>query len=412
MSVPNPQIFPWLPELPTDFEQTGGSNSIGNYREHGFSAIYTPASDLAYDNNPGQAYEGQLSMQEPASAIVQSAPRKDASCPSGYSCVSDPDNSPSSWAMTPSGLAGELNDPSYHDLNLYFTAAGNGTDPSGNPVVPDGELTIPKSCAPAGDPPTCAADLTAAGFPTPSTTTVADDQAVPADGAGNIVQTQPSAGSHADADTVVVINENPSPLPIVIPAPNANETYSSFVARLQALGLVGAISETTSDGSQDQSGSYDVTATQPVAGSQVSPSTAVQVSTSPASADGTDPSGSTGTGGASAPTTPTLPGINIPSAPTPCNVFPFGLPCWISNQLGGFSAPAVAPSVKIAIPQIFGGGSTDIDLGATIFGVQLDSLMQYVRPVLLISAAIGLMVWLAGMAMGGSTGGGSGGEEE
>ena len=393
--------------------QTVFQIGAGDLSQHGWTGFVDQFSNNFSCNLP----DWITTSAEAPSSVQLSSPL--TSCPADDTCAPVADNPSSDWNLGPQQLATVLSSPHSSDLNQYFTSVAGGTSSNGNPVSPPGLYAIPSSCAAGGNPTTCESALGAEGF-TYQTSIVTDAEAVDSDGAGNIVEAQPSAGQKVDLSTVVEVDVNPSPLPFALPAPNTDESYSSYVARLQALGYVGKLTEQTSDSSDDSAGSYYVTSTSPAAGTLVSPGTAVTINTDPTSGtspasgtdpgDGTDPS--SGTGGATAPTTPTLPGITIPSAPTPCNVFPFGLPCWISNQLGGFSAPAVAPSVKIAIPQIFGGGSTDIDLGATIFGVQLDSLMQYVRPVLLISAAIGLMVWLAGMAMGGSTGGGSGGEEE
>ena len=108
----------------------------------------------------------------------------------------------------------------------------------------------------------------------------------------------------------------------------------------------------------------------------------------------------------SPPTAPGLPGLVMPAVTTPCNVFPFGLPCWLVNQIGQFaSGTSSPPAFSISTPSLLGGGNLTVDLNHP-FGADLSGIMAIVRPVLLLLATIGIFVWLAGMAMGGSTGSG------
>lgn len=194
---------------------------------------------------------------------------------------------------------------------------------------------------------------------------------------------------------------------IQIPAPTPNETYAQYVAQLQKLGLVGTVTQSTlSDAAADPSvGPDDVVRTNPATGTYVDPSTAITVYTNP---DDSPPP----TGGGGAPAAPSLPGISMPAVSTPCSVFPFGIPCWIVNQLHTLvSAAATAPSWTITLPAVFGGNTLTVNLDHP-FGVDLGGMMSIVRPVLLFLSFIGLILWVGGMAMGGSTGGGGTAAEE
>jgi len=110
---------------------------------------------------------------------------------------------------------------------------------------------------------------------------------------------------------------NPDPLPIVILAPGANETYSSYLARLTAAGLIGTITSTElSELAEDPSrGPAAVVRTQPVAGTRVLPDTAIEVFVNPTSAPGPTPEDGGGT------TTDT--GDGIPPVPPPTDCSPW-----------------------------------------------------------------------------------------
>src|SRR5438270_11449986 len=93
----------------------------------------------------------------------------------------------------------------------------------------------------------------------------------------------------------------------------------------------------------------DVVRTSPGAGTAVAPTTSVAVYTNP---------DATPTIAGGSPASPTLPGISAPSgAGTPCNVFPFGIPCWIGSQLSTLDASLTAPSFSIGTPAGRGGRS-------------------------------------------------------
>jgi hypothetical protein len=196
----------------------------------------------------------------------------------------------------------------------------------------------------------------------------------------------------------------PSTGTITLPAITPNETYNAWADAARNAGLLGSITKNTlSDTLADPTvAPNDVVRTSPQAGTQVDPQTAVTVYVNP------DTVGSIG----AAPGAPTLPGLVLPQAPTPCNVFPFGVPCWLKNQLGQFtSTTPQAPAFSIGTPSLLGGGNLNVNLDHP-FGADLSGIMSVLRIVLLVVSFLGLMLWAAGFALGGSTGGGGGAEAE
>lgn len=186
---------------------------------------------------------------------------------------------------------------------------------------------------------------------------------------------------------------------IAIPAPSSNtETYAQYVAQLRAAGLLGTITETilTQATASSAYGPNAAVGTTPAVGTQVAPSTAIAVAVNP------DSTTSTTTG--SAPVGPTLPGLTIPAAATPCNVFPFGIPCWVATEMGTIaSAGPEAPAFNFNLPAVVGGAAVSIDLNQSHFGFDFKTVMDVVRPILLFASFLGIAVWLGGIAMGGST---------
>lgn len=196
---------------------------------------------------------------------------------------------------------------------------------------------------------------------------------------------------------------------VTLPAITPGETYQQWSDAARAAGLLGTITKNVlSDAAADPATQPNAVArTNPRSGTHVDPFTSVAVYVNPDSAPdpGTETGGGGGTGSgvdSPPPTLPDPPGIAVSGAPTPCNVFPFGIPCWIGNQLSALTAPAEAPKFSIGLPL---NQQLTVDLG-DVFGANLGDIMAVVRPLLLFLATLGIVLWLGGMAMGGSTGGG------
>lgn len=398
----------------------------GIANDDGCSSNYSPNFDYMYPQLPksGRWHPQELGSllschdafqpQEAITLVSQGAykykmdnqvgfPHVGGSCPSP--CTSVAPNPSSSWATDPAGVLDRLLGDGHHsDLKQFINSSLN-VQSNGQPTPPPGGVTIPNCLGETAS--VCQGQLQQLGFGTITTTTVTDPaQADLTQPAGDVISTNPAGGAVVDTSTPISIELNPNPNPLAIPAPESGETYQSYIARLQSLGFTGTITETDLSDSQldPTQGPGVAIRTLPAVGSQVWAATNVVVYANPSDA--------TGTGGATGPIGPALPGITVPSVATPCSVFPFGIPCWIGNQLSQFNSGAVAPHFDIGMPALFGGGNLDVNLDHP-FGADLSGMMAVARPVLLVLATLGLVYWLGGMAMGGSTGGGgSAGESE
>jgi len=210
-----------------------------------------------------------------------------------------------------------------------------------------------------------------------------------------------------------VIDPTPTdPALIRIPLPGVTETYPAYLARLQALGLVGTAIEAPADAIRPELGAEVVIQTNPAPGTAVATGTEVRVFYNPAyMPDPADTSGETGNptdpatgepapcvGGCPGDIVP--PGITFPSISTPCNVFPFGVPCWVKNQVTSLDASPVAPHLSWPTPY----GAMEVDAG-NIWGYDFGSVMTVVRPILLLTSLVGIVFWLASFSGMGSDSG-------
>ena len=223
-------------------------------------------------------------------------------------------------------------------------------------------------------------------------------------------QQSPGSGPFGQWVThVVAPGDVPAPSPttpetgeLLIPLPTPNELGSDYVTTLDTIGFTDVTLHTIAETEIDTLvGPAAVTNVTPQAGTYALPGAAITVDINP------DDAPNPGAGGGGAFTPPALPGVVLPSVATPCNVFPFGIPCWLVGQMGALTASPVTPDFTVNLPW---SQSLVVNLG-DVFGVDLGSVMGYVRPILLFASFLGIMVWLAGFALGGSTGGGGGAAE-
>jgi hypothetical protein len=176
---------------------------------------------------------------------------------------------------------------------------------------------------------------------------------------------------------------------VEIPAPMPNELTVHYEARLDTLGLTNQLTDTATDAGYDPFQDADtVVGVQPAAGTEVDPTTDPQVTVTQ-NPDEQQPQTPVSGG----PYTPGSPGpIKFPNLSTPCNVFPFGVPCWIVAQLQQFDAAPAAPEFSIYTGPL--GGTMTIDLG-NVFGYDTSVMMVYARWILLFLSVGGFILWLA-----------------
>jgi hypothetical protein len=201
-----------------------------------------------------------------------------------------------------------------------------------------------------------------------------------------------------------------------LPQPQPNETYTAYTARLQALGALGTITSTVLASELAGYGpdavarvSYTVgtttTVLAPLAWPAASPSldkaTNIVLRYNPSTAA---PAPTAGAGGGTqivAPEPYTPPGGLDFSPLTPveaCTKFPFGVVCWIADQLELlFLQPADAPSVSVTIPAFDAGFAVipaipfAFDFGDAKYAGVFDTYISVVR------SALAFLLWLGGL---------------
>lgn len=329
----------------------------------------------------------------------------------GISCTG---TVPVAASPTLSDLISRLGDGTMSDANHAMTSILGGKDPSGNPVALPGSVTMPDCTGLSVS--SCQSQLSAAGITGTVTGTQGDCSVQTSSSTpGHVVSQSPGAGVSVDSGSSLAVVTAPSPACIPLPTPTTTETATDYENELIKIGFsnvqivtLSPTNENPNVGPNGVSDVYDQPRGQIVGpNTLLEPSDSLQIRANPSDAPAP---GAAGTGISSPPGAPAPPGITIPTAPTPCTVFPFGIPCWIGSQLGMLNASPVAPSWSLHLPQLVGGGLWTIDLGGSIFGANLSDMMAIIRPILLLASFVGLMIWIGGMALGGSTG--SGGSQE
>jgi hypothetical protein len=297
-------------------------------------------------------------------------------------------------------------------IALALNQIGHTAYPDSYPTPAEvGTYSIPDCTGMTGT--QCHDALVAAGF-SEVTVNILDfdhaDVTKPADAAVSISMSGggfAQSGQWIDPSTLLTVNANPgvTDMPVLVLAIGSGELASDYEERLRGVPLV-PIDHPLSDTSMDPNvGPGGAVRTNPAPGSRVHSGTNVTVDSNPTTA----PTVGAGVG---APAVPSPPGVHVPGAPTPCNIFPFGIPCWLVTQMGSFvSTVATPPHFDFTTPGLLGHQQLDINLDHP-FGADLSTPMSIIRIVLLVLSVVGLVMWLGGMAMGGSTGGGGSQEAE
>jgi hypothetical protein len=179
-----------------------------------------------------------------------------------------------------------------------------------------------------------------------------------------------------------------------IPAPG-NELATVYVSELETIGFNDVSSYTVPETAINPDvGPNEVAAVNPAPGSKVNPDARVTVAVNPA--DAPIPESRTPIGG------PTLPGIKLPNLPLLCNTMPFGVPCWLVKQIEAFSGTGAAPIWKIGPFYIQGNkiGPAEVHLS------DIESIMEVVRPFMVLFGTIGIVLLFYRIFTGKSLGGG------
>ncbi len=182
---------------------------------------------------------------------------------------------------------------------------------------------------------------------------------------------------------------------LLLPEPEPDETAEDYNARIKSDGFTDTeIRVRPEDDTNPDVGPDGVAGVAPDPGSKYKPDTDVDVESNPS--DAPEPEGK-----GSPPAGPTVPSIELPSVPTPCDVFPFGAPCWLYDQLTPLVVTAAAPKFAVKTP-------FKAELAINL--APYEGIMEVVRPVLVFVSFIGLMWLMVGAAKSGG-GGTDGGED-
>lgn len=194
----------------------------------------------------------------------------------------------------------------------------------------------------------------------------------------------------------------PSPLLPVIPEPGHDEVYTEYKTRLETAGFTGSdVSERVlPESAIDTSvGPNDVASVSPAPGTATAPTTSIDVSVNPS--DAPIPGESLGGIGP-----PSEPGLKLPSFGVLCKGFPFGVPCWLAETIGAWSATAKAPEWGVEGLEVKGHKIENLKVNLA----KLEGIMEVVRPAMLIFATIGLVLLFFRFAKGGGPPSGSQGD--
>jgi hypothetical protein len=223
-------------------------------------------------------------------------------------------------------------------------------------------------------------------------------------GSHNVVQTYPGTGVDLMPGEAVEIERNPAY--VAIPGPATETEWAvDYAHELEVDGFTNVhvhVSTATHVGIEVGR----IVSVDPADG--VAPETGSEISIESEPASEGDTEGGTGgepPGAGGLPFDPPgLPDVVFPKVPTPCNVFPFGVPCWLVHQLESLRASAAAPSFTINLPSMGGHGQTlNVDLG-NMFGASTETVIEIVRPLFLFTAFLGFMLFLAGRSSHGESG--------
>lgn len=181
----------------------------------------------------------------------------------------------------------------------------------------------------------------------------------------------------------------------LLPAPEPDETAEEYNTRIKSDGFTNTEVRVRPEiDINPDVGPDGVAGVAPDPGSKYKPDTHVDVEANPSDAPEPESKGS-------APAGPDVPGVELPSVPTPCDVFPFGAPCWLLNQLTPLATTAAAPHFSLKTP--FHG-----TLGVNL--APYEGIMEIVRPVLIFVSFIALVWLMVGAAKSG--GGGTDGSDD
>jgi hypothetical protein len=194
-----------------------------------------------------------------------------------------------------------------------------------------------------------------------------------------VLELKPAPKTHLETGTKVTVTTNPkeSGMPLVVPHPESGETYSHYAARLNP-SLEPERYDLEAAFIDPAVGPNGVVNVSPESGTRLNPASkhVVKVATNPA--DVPAPAGGW--------TPPAIPGIDMSplSGFSPCGVFPFGLFCWVGEAFSQFNTTGVCPGFSAPV------ADTGSDFEVTLCGETSETIMDYLRPAILLAFTVGL----------------------
>lgn len=143
-----------------------------------------------------------------------------------------------------------------------------------------------------------------------------------------------------------------------------------------------------------KTGPEGVVSVSPAPGTSPSTSTNVDINVNPD--DAPTPEERTPIGG------PSLPGIKFPNLHLLCTTFPFGVPCWLKNQLEAFSAVSSPPVWTIGSFTISGHTIGPVSIHLSL----IEPIMEKIRPWMVLFGTLGIVLFFYKVFTGKSIGGG------
>jgi hypothetical protein len=289
-----------------------------------------------------------------------------------------------------------------------YSAAGSGYVEPGSSVYVYAEPLVPVDMPDCTglDVVACEAAIAGAGIETaPAVDWSPPGSLIP----GAVISTDPAGGAvvtNPVSATVTIYGAG-----LVLPAPSDNELATTYATQLETAGFPAPSVTYLGIAEQDPNLQLGAVVT-------VSPEPDGETAYNPADPPSEDITANPTANGLAEPipgdpyTGPVIDpdGLEFPTVPSPCHVFPFGVPCWVRDQINQLVTTSTPPAFSLPVP--FFSTSLGINLG-TVFGVDTGAFMDVWRPTIGFVTLVGITVWLAGFALGGHSGhgGGDGGED-
>jgi hypothetical protein len=328
----------------------------------------------------GWSYEWQMPTVIPPTHAPEGEPLPDGDdyTDDDYTAVPAP-SSPSDGTLN--GRAGPFfDDPRNEDLKRWYEHFWlNDPDPFAQyGTVPDCRGLTHSQCLDL---------LEEEGFLGTITTTELDWHTADVDvEPEHVVDTDPDGGSEVIVDTEVEIKVNPDEegMPVIVPAPLPGETSQQYADRLEELGLEPDTIVLPDTSLDPQKGPNEIVGTNPQPGQRVQQGTPITIRLNPPTAPPVGP-----VPGSCDPHN--IRGFNLDPLAVPVgDVFPFGIFGWMADAMSSWGASPVAPSWSIPL-----GPNLDLPLDLAV----MQPVIDYLRPVLLIVSAFGLVWMLAAAAL-------------